>query len=87
MAEEVFALESSDSTWHGPFESQYGMHLVLLTRKSEGRYPELAEIKAVVRDDAERDAIAALKNIAIQAIVDTYEVRRSYERELVGKAN
>ena len=86
MAEEVFALESSDSTWHGPFESQYGMHLVLLTRKAEGRYPELAEIEATVRDDAERDAIAALKDEAIQAIVDTYEVRRSYERELVGMA-
>ena len=84
MAEKIFGLESSDSTWHGPFESQYGMHLVLLTRKAEGRYPELAEIEAVVRDDAERDAIAALKDKAIQAIVDTYEVRRSYERQLVG---
>jgi len=84
MAEEVFRLESSDSTWHGPFNSQYGMHLVLLTRKAEGRYPELTEIEAVVRDDAERDAIAALKDVAIQAIVDTYEVRRSYERQLVG---
>ncbi len=84
MAEQVFGLESSDSTWHGPFESQYGMHLIMLTRKAEGRYPELAEIEAVVRDDAERDAIAALKDKVIQAIVDTYEVRRSYERELVG---
>ncbi len=84
MAEKVFALESSDSTWHGPFESEYGMHLIMLTRKAEGRYPELAEIEAVVRDDAERNAIAALKDIAIQAIVDTYEVRRSYERQLVG---
>lgn len=84
MAQKVFGLESSDSTWHGPFESQYGMHLIMLTRKAEGRYPELAEIEAVVRDDAERDAIAALKDKAIQAIVDTYEVRRSYERQLVG---
>ncbi len=86
MAEKVFGLESSDSTWHGPFESEYGVHLVLLTRKAEGRYPELAEIEAIVRDDAERDAIAALKDKAIQAIVDTYEVRRSYERDLVGMA-
>jgi hypothetical protein len=86
MAEEVFRLESSDSRWHGPFESQYGMHLVLLTRKAEGRYPELTEIEAVVRDDAQRDAIAALKEEAIQAIVDTYEVRRSYERQLIGMA-
>jgi hypothetical protein len=87
MAEDVFALESSDSTWHGPYESEYGMHLVLMTRKAEGRYPELAEIEAGVRDDAEREAIAKLKDQAIQAIVDTYEVRRSFERELVGMAN
>jgi hypothetical protein len=87
MADEVFALESSNSTWHGPFESEYGMHLVLMTRKAEGRYPELAEIEAGVRDDAEREAIAKLKDQAIQAIVDTYEVRRSFERELVGMAN
>jgi hypothetical protein len=87
MAEKVFGLESSDSTWHGPFESEYGMHLIMLTRKAEGRYPELAEVEAVVRDNAQRDAIAALKDKAIQAIVDTYEVRRSYERDLVGMAH
>ena len=86
MSEEVFRLEPSESTWHGPFESEYGVHLVLLTRKAEGRSPELAEIEAVVRDDAEREAIAALKDKAIQAIVDTYEVRRSYQRETVGMA-
>jgi hypothetical protein len=62
------------------------MHLVLLTRTAEGRYPELVEIEAGVRDDAEREAIATLKDQAIQAIVDTYEVRRSFERELVGMA-
>ena len=83
MAESVFALEPSDSAWQGPFESPYGVHLVLLTRKAEGRYPELAEVKASVRYDAERDAINAEKDAAIQAIVDTYEVRRRFERELV----
>jgi hypothetical protein len=87
MSEQVFALEANDATWHGPFESEYGLHLVLLTRKAEGRYPELAEVEAVVRDNAQRDAIAALKDKAIQAIVDTYEVRRSYERDLVGMAH
>jgi len=85
MANEIFALEASDSTWHGPLESQYGLHLIMLTRRAEGRYPELAEIEAAVRDDAERDAIAALKDDAIQAIVDTYEVRRTFERELIGQ--
>jgi parvulin-like peptidyl-prolyl isomerase len=82
MAQAVFELEPAETTWHGPFESEYGMHLVQLTRKAEGRYPELAEIEASVRDDAEREAIAALKDEAIQAIVDTYEIQRSYKQQL-----
>jgi hypothetical protein len=53
----------------------------MLTRKTEGRYPDLSEIKGAVRDDAEREAIAEQKSIAIQAIVDTYEVRTSLERQ------
>jgi len=85
MAEQVFALEPGDTAWRGPFESEYGMHLVLLTRKVAGRYPELAEIEANVRDDTEREAIAAQKDKMIQAIVDTYEIRRTYERELIGQ--
>ncbi len=73
MAQGVFAIEPSDTAWHGPFESEYGAHLVMLTRNVAGRYPELAEVESGVRDDAER-----------QAIVDTYEIRRSFERETVG---
>ncbi len=86
MAQGVFAIEPSDTTWHGPFESEYGAHLVMLTRNIAGRYPELAEVESGVRDDAEREAIAALKDKAIQAIVDTYEVRRSFERPAIGLA-
>ena len=86
MAQGIFSLEPSDKTWHGPFESEYGAHLVMLTRKAEGRYPELKEIEPSVRDDAERKAIAAQKDRAIQAIVDTYEVRRVFERQAVGAA-
>ncbi len=80
MAQDIFSLGPSESTWHGPFESEYGVHVVMLTRKSEGRYPELREIEDVVRRDAEREAITEQKNLALQAIIDTYEVRRSFER-------
>ena len=86
MAEGVFSLQPDEGVWQGPFESEYGTHLVMLTRKSAGRYPEFAEVEAAVRDDAQREAIAALKDKAIQAIVDTYEIRHSYERPLVGMA-
>jgi hypothetical protein len=86
MAESVFALEPGETAWHGPFESEYGFHLVLLTRNIEGRYPELAEVADRVRGDAEREAIKEQQDKAIQAIVDTYEVRRNFERQVVGSA-
>ncbi len=77
MAETVFSLQPSETTWQGPFESAYGFHLVMLARKAEGRYPELDEIADTVRRDAEREAVNSLQDEAIQAIVDTYEIRRS----------
>jgi hypothetical protein len=86
MAQGVFLLDPTEATWHGPFESEYGAHLVMLTRKADGRYPALAEVEPSVRDDTEREAIAALKDDAIQAIVDTYEVRRTFEQQTVGSA-
>ncbi|MBT8062321.1 MAG: peptidyl-prolyl cis-trans isomerase, partial [Gammaproteobacteria bacterium] len=86
MAERLFALAPDESRWQGPLESPYGFHLVLLTRKVAGRYPELAEIRSKVRYDAERAAIRAQQDAAIQAIVDTYEVRHRIDGELVGAA-
>ncbi len=77
MAEALFSLQPSETTWQGPFESAYGVHLVMLVRKAEGRYPELEEISDTVRQDAEREAVNSLQDEAIQAIVDTYEIRRS----------
>lgn len=77
MAEEIFALEPDAARWRGPFESPYGFHLVLLTRKVDGRYPNLEEVLERVRGDAERVEIDMMQDKAIQAIVDTYEVRRT----------
>ena len=76
MAQALFDLTPDGRTWVGPFESPYGQHVVLLIRKVEGRAPQFAEVAARVRDDVERAASLALKNQAVQAIVDTYEVNR-----------
>lgn len=79
MAEAVFALLPDDAHWVGPLESRYGHHLVLLTGKTEGRDPELAEVEARVRTDAEREAAQARRDSAIRALIDTYEIRRRVE--------
>ena len=78
VAEELFMLEPDPALWQGPFESPYGYHLILLTKKVEGRYPDLADAYEHVRSDAERAEIEIMQDRAIQAIVDTYEVRRAF---------
>ena len=78
MAQALFDLTPDERTWVGPFESPYGQHVVLLIRNVEGRDPQFAEVAARVRDDVETAASLALKNQAIQAIVNTYEVKRRF---------
>src|SRR5262249_40173862 len=40
----------SPGRWQGPVESGYGAHLVLVTERTEGRLPALADVRdAVVR--------------------------------------
>ena len=46
--------------WAGPYKSEYGYHLLLRTRYTEGRYPELEEILTDVRRDASYDRVEEL---------------------------
>ena len=73
-------LEPNDLVWRGPFDSPYGVHLVLLTTSEPGREPELAEIEGRVREDWRRSVIRAETESAIADVVDSYEVQVSYER-------
>jgi len=41
--------ELSLGQWDGPVESGYGVHLVLISERTEGRVPELAEVRDAVR--------------------------------------
>ena len=43
--------ELTPGSWQGPVESGYGVHLVLISERTEGRMPELAE----VRDSVSRE--------------------------------
>jgi hypothetical protein len=38
-------------TWQGPIASGYGVHVVLVSERTEGRVPELAEVREAVRRD------------------------------------
>lgn len=41
----------ASSQWVGPIESGYGVHLVWISERTEGRVPELAEVREAVRRD------------------------------------
>jgi hypothetical protein len=86
MAKAVFELEPNDFIWKGPFDSPYGVHLVLLTTNEPGRDPELAELEDRVRDDAQRAMIREETEAAITDIVGSYDVRVVYERQNATKA-
>ena len=48
----IFAERLADVTpgrWHGPIESGYGMHLVQVGEREEGRLPALAEVREAVQ--------------------------------------
>ena len=75
MAASLFDLEADEERWYGPLESAYGYHLVLVSKRKDGYYPPLEEIANLVREDALRIKLDEQNERAVQAIVDTYDVR------------
>tara|TARA_A100001037_G_scaffold296330_1_gene316678 strand:+ start:7141 stop:8052 length:912 start_codon:yes stop_codon:yes gene_type:complete len=82
MSGHVFDLEPNDQRWRGPFESPFGLHLVMLTRREAGRTPPLEEIRPRVDSDALRWLERQHGDAAVQSIVDGYEVRLDFEDEV-----
>jgi hypothetical protein len=80
MAKAIFELEPNEFVWKGPFESPYGIHLVLLTTNEPGRDPELSEIEGRVLEDWRRSEIRRRTEEAIDDVIDAYDVRIEYER-------
>ncbi len=80
MANAIFALQPNDLVWRGPYESPYGVHLVLLITNEPGRKPELGEIEDRVVEDWRRSVIRERTEAAIDDIVGGYDVRVEYRR-------
>lgn len=81
MAEAIFELEPNEFVWRGPFDSPYGVHLVLLVTNEPGREPEPSEIEGRLRQDWRRSKIVEETQRAIADIVESYEVRIDYQPE------
>lgn len=74
MAESIFELDPDERTWRGPFDSDYGSHVVLLTRRADGRLPDLEELRETVAGDAAAEKIRSETEAEVAAIVEKYQV-------------
>ncbi|MGI9537281.1 MAG: peptidyl-prolyl cis-trans isomerase [Desulfocapsaceae bacterium] len=61
-------------TWQGPVPSGYGIHLVLVEERSEGRDPELAEIRPQVEREYELKQRQELKEKIYSNLREKYTV-------------
>lgn len=78
----VFSATPDDAKWLGPYESDYGSHLVLIARSTPGRYPSIDEIRPRLTSDAEIALSRERMDAAIEEIVADYDVRRTYVPEV-----
>jgi parvulin-like peptidyl-prolyl isomerase len=81
FAAEIQQLKPSQTQWAGPIRSMYGYHLVLLTARSEGRVPELREIKTQVEEDWLRDRKEKARLQALRELASQYTIERKYSGE------
>ncbi len=72
FARQIVALEPGD--WTGPLISGYGGHLVRVTAKQAGRFPELSEIRKQVEQEYLIEQRRELKNTTYRKLREGYEI-------------
>jgi len=81
MTEGLFQLSASEKQWHGPYQSQWGAHLVMVSGKQDGRSPDLPEVRLRVDQELRREQVREMANQMAQQIIDTYDVQVEYQRK------
>jgi hypothetical protein len=76
FAGEIQKLTPSQSKWVGPIRSEYGYHLVLMTSRSEGRIPQLQEIRSQVEEDWLRDRKDKARALSLRELASQYNIER-----------
>ncbi len=60
--------------WQGPIQSGYGMHLVLVSARTDGRAPELDEVRDALRRDWLNERRIAANEAYYQSLLQRYTV-------------
>jgi hypothetical protein len=76
--QEIFSLVLSNPPgplkWQGPLKSNYGWHLVLVTKKTPMYIPEFQDVSAAVLADAQRQQQREIKQLAIEMLISKYQI-------------
>ncbi len=85
MAQAIFRLQPDRARWQGPVRSEFGMHLVLLTRAEAARIPLLQEVRDQLANALQRRREVERKQKAIDELIGGFDVRLSPEFEGVSE--
>ena len=85
MTQAVFRLQPEKARWQGPIRSEFGVHLVLLTRAEAARIPSLKEVSDQLASELQRSREVERKQNTIDKLIDDFEIRLSPEFEGVTK--
>ena len=69
--------------WQGPIYSGFGIHLIRIAARTEGRLPELAEIRSVVRREWSNEKRIAHRRKVNNRLLEDYEVIIEWSEETV----
>ncbi|MAM80264.1 MAG: hypothetical protein CMP89_05865 [Gammaproteobacteria bacterium] len=79
MAQTVFKLLPHKKVWQGPISSEFGKHLVLLTRVEAARSPPLRDVRDQLVKELERLRELDSKQKTIDELIDGFEIKSSPE--------
>ena len=74
FAEALDMASVSDERWQGPFESRYGMHLVMLRERAEPYTLSFDDVRGRLIDDVRYEALNTLREEAEDRVVSGYDV-------------
>ncbi|WP_444898180.1 peptidyl-prolyl cis-trans isomerase [Microbulbifer sp. SSSA005] len=74
LADSIFQLPLN--AWSGPFESPYGLHLILVSENKTSRLPSFREAAPLVLEDYRRNKMEENRQLKIQELLAGYRIER-----------
>lgn len=72
FSEELNTLEQGK--WQGPVESGYGLHILFISERTEGRVPSLDEIRNIVKRELENERRLGANETFYQNLLERYDI-------------